>query len=482
MIDIDYNRYALGSYYDEEEAAIAFATAKYHFVTKLKLTAKRTEVEAKIVASDAIAASMKVDPKQRYKFDNTEFFEDGRTHHDTSIDPPLLIDESFYTQDECNGWFGEMNAAIEASRSEAKERLYEKIKNKDLSVSCADVLVDSNSAIRQFFEKGSYRSEEDMNAAVVAVVGDMGKSLRDFVSVPLKKREEYQKKEDYSGYLRKVCRLVRGNMVLFLGKHCYYCGRCINPDHPKKWYAYHLEHPGNLGEKDSKALHNREMMELRKCVPVCAPCNPTDNDRSFPIDLGYEKRILVPDSDLDSGKYPHTHIDDILDSTAFKSFYEEAEGMGLEYSKKVNENGVSLTNSSRGRCATFLELKLLVWKYFQILLDDIVTWRKISDYESPRVAFHSTVATLIKVLTNQCPGTEEGGRPCTGWRNLRNMCPYQYKGVHYDHNGGAGRGSKQRAPNGQKLCVNDYYGSSWERFIEEIRKCIVLCAECHMGN
>lgn len=47
--------------------------------------------------------------------------------------------------------------------------------------------------------------------------------------------------------------------------------------------------------------------------------------------------------------------------------------------------------------------------------------RKISDFDSPRYTFRSTVATLIKVLTNQCPGTEEGGQPCTGKRNLRNL-------------------------------------------------------------
>lgn len=78
------------------------------------------------------------------------------------------------------------------------------------------------------------------------------------------------------------------------------------------------------------------------------------------------------------------------------------------------------------------------------------------------------------MLTNQCPGTEEGG-PCTGKRNLRNLRPWQYKGVHFDHNGGDGTDSKQEV-------ISYYYSAPWERFIEEIRKCIVLCAECHMGN
>ena len=66
-------------------------------------------------------------------------------------------------------------------------------------------------------------------------------------------------------------------------------------------------------------------------------------------------------------------IDDILDSDQFNDFCEEAKKMNLDFSMQVGEKGVPERGSLISRCATFLELKLLVWKHFPgILLEDIV--------------------------------------------------------------------------------------------------------------
>mmetsp|Transcript_24075 Transcript_24075/g.36485 ORF Transcript_24075/g.36485 Transcript_24075/m.36485 type:complete len:215 (-) Transcript_24075:84-728(-) len=214
---------------------------------------------------------------------------------------------------------------------------------------------------------------------------------------------------------------------------------------------------------------------MMKCVPACRPCNPTgDENRSFPVDRFYPKQIVVADAALGSNQ----SIRAILESTRFKEFCAEAkDGMNLDYGGNVDDNGVPLSMSSNcqiKRVGTFLELKLLLWKYFPgILLEDIVLWRRISDYNSPRYAFRTTVMNLVKVLTNTCPGSE--GKNCTGWRNLRNLSPWQYAGIHLDHNGGDGRAAKS-------FVVNEAMSMTWENFLEELAKCLVLCSECHKGD
>eukprot|EP00984_Skeletonema_dohrnii_P028433 scaffold18417_cov79-Skeletonema_dohrnii-CCMP3373.AAC.1 len=328
--------YHLGTHPTAEEAGRYYATAKYHFCTKLKLLEHEEKVKAAVEAAAATLNAVN-DGDYSHKVTNFDFFEDGRSHHDTSKDPPILVDESYFTNDKCREYYQEMNAAIDASRVKAQEIMREKIKGKGQSVSCANVLADCKSPFHSFFRNGGYHSEQELGDAVAEVVGGvgMGKSLDNFYTIPLKKREDYINNDDYANYLRAVLKKVRGRMLLFLCKNCYYCGRKIDPDYAKKYYGYSFEHP-NLEDKNPTASHDRDMFELMKCVAVCVPCNLSGENkkkagRSYPIDRFYAKKILV---NVDDGDYPHQRIEDILESKTFNNFYKKAVNMGLEYTTK----------------------------------------------------------------------------------------------------------------------------------------------------
>ena len=348
------------------------------------------------------------------------------------------------------------------------------------SVPGAVILADVNSKICTFFEY-QVRSKKDLIELVDGVMEDFGeeKELGFFYNTAMiKERKAFNSELRYYAHLNQIRDVVGRRMVIYLGRCCKYCGRVVNPDHADKFRAWTTEHLSKLGKKSKNTSDmpgssaSKLIVELRKTVPACICCNPKgEKRRTWPVDYFYTRQILTDLNDL--GEYQE--IEDILNSTKFEDFYEEGVSMNLSYTGKVDEDGNKI-NGQRGRVATFLETKLLLWKHYPgFLLDDIVAWRKISDLKCPRYAFHFLILVLIKHLCNRCKGTADFDYNCTGWCNLRNLSAWQYSGIHYDHNGGDGRQSKVYS-------VSEMCAMSWKKLRAELIKCVVLCAECHKGD
>jgi hypothetical protein len=462
-ITLDMTTYPLGSYHNEIDAAIAYSTAYDHFVTKQKLD----NVAIKVMENKDKVSS---DAGTEDKYTNERFFNEGREHH-VYNKIPIMEYETHYSQDDCDRMHKEMDRRIEACSELAKEEFRRIYLGRRKSVHFKDILTPALSE-RVFFRQ--ITSVEELEAMVKEVTD---KELGFFTDMEnIRPSDDFPSRTDYLTYFRKLRLDVGRRIIYYLGVCCYYCGKEINPDDPKKWWAYCMEHLSIHGKKDvdpSKASGAEEVLvELNKGVSCCNLCNPVgDDERSFPIDRFYSKVLLVPDAEL--GEY--REIEAVFALPEFDKFVRVArDNMNMDYTREVDENGNWL--SGNGRSATFLEFKLLVWDCFGILLEDIVLWRKINDYASPRYAFRSTVWTLIKVLTNRCPGTIDelnGVQECTGWRNLRNLLPWQYSGIHFDHGRGAGCQAQK---------VWDFITCNWEVFVEQTKRCKVLCAECHKGE
>jgi hypothetical protein len=465
-INLDATNHPLGFYDEERDAAIAYSTAYYHFVTRRKLS----NVTIKVMENKDKVSS---DAGTEDKYTNERFFAEGREHHVVNK-IPIMKFKTHYSQDDCDRMHKEMDRRIEACSELAKEEFRRIYLGKRKSVPYEDILTPELSE-RVFLRQ--IMSVEDLEAMVKEVTG---KELGFFTDMEnIRQSNDFPSQSDYRSYFIRLRYDVGRRIMYYLGVCCYYCGKDVNPDDPKKWWAYCMEHLSIHGEKkvDPSKAKNRGgaeevLVELSKGVSSCILCNPVgDEKRSFPIDRFYSKMLLVPDAEL--GEY--RDIEAVFALPEFDKFVRVArDNMNMDYTQQVDENGNWL--SGNGRSASFLEFKLLVWDCFGILLEDIVLWRKINDYTSPRYAFRSTVWTLIKVLTNRCPGTiDELNRvqECTGWCNLRNLLPWQYRGIHFDHGRGAGCQARK---------VGEFMNSSWEVFVEQTKRCKVLCAECHKGE
>ena len=464
-ITLNNTKYPLGRYDDERDAAIAYSTAYNHFVTRHKLS----NVSIKVMENKDKVSS---DAGTEDKYTNERFFAEGRKHHDVN-EIPRLYDTTHYSQEKCERMHKAMNERIEDCSGLAMEEFGRIYLGKRESVPFKDILTPALSErifLRQIL------SVEDLEAMVKEVTD---KELGFFQDVEkIRQRKDFASQLLYRNYFIRLRCDVGRRIMCYLGGNCYYCGIEMNPDDPRKWWAYSMEHLSIHGEKEAEPSSAQDggvedlLVELNKGVSCCRPCNPNgDEKRSFPIDRFYSRMLLVPDADL--GEY--RDIKAVFALPEFQKFVRVArDNMSMDYTLEVDENGNWL--SGKGRSATFLEFKLLVWECFGILLEDIVLWRKINDYVSPRYAFRSTVWVLIKVLTNRCPGTiDELNRvqQCTGWRNLRNLLPWQYSGIHFDHGRGAGCQARK---------VREFISCSWEEFVEQTKRCKVLCAECHKGE
>jgi len=483
LVIIDGIKYFFGHYESEEGAAVAYATATYHLVhlprrLQIQEAASRAEDLAQAFALNG-PTSVPLEDESRDKYDNKPFYDEGRHHHNPDVVPDLF-DQQFFTKERCQEIHEEINKKIEQC-ADLQYKIYtEMFANRLKSIPCRAILSGIDAPIHSMFETNA-QSLEELKKMVISIMNEYGESKDlEFFYEP-EKMVKYEKDLNQQGKnaLALMQITVRRRMILYLCHKCYYCGASILPNHPGKWYGWDTDHLSILSDKvrntslrSGSALSHG--LEFLKCVPSCASCNPKgDEARTFPIDRFYHKMIVIDDDELSK----HQTVFDILDSERFKNFCDTARfKMNLDYSDYVDDNGVPSRRSEIHRCATFLELKLLVWECFPgILLEDIVVWRKISDHATPRYAFRTTVIKLVKVLSNCCPGTKEGGK-CTGKYNLRNLNAWQYCGIHLDHNGGAGTHSKKGGRH-----VSDYISHSWDEFIGEIRKCCVLCAECHMG-
>ena len=482
-IQFDDNEYSLGSYDTWNDAAKAYLTAQKFFVYNPKIQKVLDEIKR----LDAIDAEVKeaiangedlphVKPKFQYKLTNRHFFEDGRGHHEDNRNA-LPPNDDHYTNEECQLVLSQIDEKIEESKELALRLRRETYMGRLDSIPIRRIIAIPNHPIHEYFLAGPPKNLDELAAMVKKVVPD--KDLSFFLNRDsLRQPEDYPLEVDYHDYLRdSVYGMVGQRMILWLANSCIYCGKKPDFDDGDKWWAVTTEHLEYLGEKIAQTSHlvtqgyEKAMMEMIKTVSACRACNPIgDHNRRFPIDRFYWLRIPVLDNELP----PYQSINEILDSTKFETFIRRAiDDMNLEYSMKVDDEGYPLHENARtGRCATFLELKLLIWETFELLLEDLVMWRKISDYGSPRHAFRTTVMALLKVLTNQCPGSN--GK-CTGWKNLRNVCPWQLSGIHFDHNSGDGTWWKDDA-------VSQFIDRNWKTFIGEIRKCNILCCDCHKGD
>jgi hypothetical protein len=413
------------------------------------------------------------------KYTNVRFHSNGYKHHDKD-DKYSLGDNLYFSDDDKDAILDEIKTEIEKWEEEVQRRLLATLAAKGTSVPGADVLADVDSKICTFFAEAP-RSREHLINMVDGVMQDANedKQLGFFYNTDLiKEKNAFPSDNQYHEYMRGIRDQVGRRMVIYLGRSCYYCGRVVDPDNALKWWAWTTEHLSTQGKKSKGTSQMRfhsarnKIVELRKTVPACMCCNPKgDEHRTWPVDYFYTRQILTDLNDL--GEYQE--IEDILNSTKFKDFYEEGVSMNLTYTGKVDEDGNRIIGKG-GRVATFLETKLLLWKHYPgFLLDDIVSWRKISDLKCPRYAFHFLILVLIKHLCNRCKGTADFDYICTGWCNLRNLSAWQYSGIHYDHNGGEGTQSKV-------YCVSELCSMSWEKLHAELLNCVVLCAECHKGD
>ena len=486
----------MGAYDSELEAAVGYATASHHLVK----VPKRRKIHDAVLAADraynafvsAGPASVPMDDKSREKYDNSAFFEDNREHHVPGCIPELNPDHLYYSDDACHKMHKEMDEMIEQCADLRVKFHTEKYANKLKSLPCRAVFRDINAPIYEMFEHCANSVEEldDMVKRIMCAEGYEDLDLYFFYErEKIKSRESYGKNDTlYKGYVAKTIQhAVRKRMVTFLSKRCHYCGDCMDRyriNCAGKFYGWHNEHLSILGAKANRTSDNTSgeshALELVKTVPCCSGCNPCgDESRGLPVDRFQYLSIVVEDKDLPEHQTPRN----IVNSEKFKAFYKKACDMGLEYCGKVDVSGRPLAAGAQRtkRCADFLEFKLLIWELFQILLEDIVMFRRISDHSSPQYCFRTTVINLIKALCNSCPGTKKGGR-CRGKYNLRNLRPWEYVGCDYDHNSGDGIESKHPRLQEKGKSISALMGYDWEVFIEEICKCVVLCADCHMGD
>lgn len=455
--------YRLGTYKTAEKAGIIYATAKCYFVERYE--EHKQKVAAAVSKYEAMVDRLKLEGS--YKLSSYKFTAAGRKHHDPYQNPPDLPDTNNFSVAELHLMWKEMYEEIINAETTTMDIVWEQTLGKSYSKPCAKVLGDCESAFHKFFMRRNYKTAEELAKAVYEV--GLGKTIHDFYQ-PLRPKRERESDSDYRNYLQGVHKTLRSRMLLYQCHSCFFCGRRIDPNFYLKYWAYTFEHLDPTNKNESK-FANRDMFELMKTVPCCRPCNPSSEKRKWPVDL--TQMISIPVSDDKLPQY--RSVIEIISDDKFTKFYEEAKSMGLEYTQRVDEYGNPLRKrSSQGRCASFLELKLLLWKHYKVLLDDLVTFRKISDVPSPRYGFRTTIINLIKALTNQCPGPNGEGN-CTGWHNLRKLCPWQFVGIHFDHFSGDGTECKDDT-------VANLRCKRWDRFIGEILKCTVLCAECHMGT
>ena len=482
-IDIDGTRYCLGYDYDTlKDGVKAYLTAQKFFVYNPKIQKVLDEIKR----LDAIDAEVKeaiangedlphVKRKFQHKLTNRLFFEDGRGHHEDNRNA-LPPNDDFYSNEQCELFLSQIDEKIEESKDLALRLRRETYMGRLESIPIRRIIAIPNHPIHEYFLAESPKSLDELAAMVKKVVPD--KDLSFFLN--LDSLRQPGEVVDYHDYLKNIHGMVGQRLILWLAKSCIYCGRKPDFDDGDKWWSVTTEHLEYLGKKIGETSrlvcygYEKAMMEMIKCVFSCMGCNPIgDHMRKFPIDRFYWLRIPVLDSELS----PYQSIKEIIESTKFKNFISKAINvMNLEYTGKVNDDGYPLTdNAITTRCATFLELKILVWEIFGLLLEDLVMWRKISDHSSPRYAFRTTIVALLKVLTNQCPGTPDLEGGCTGRKNLRNVCPWQLSGIHFDHNSGDGTWWKDDV-------VGRFIHSNWKTFIGEICKCNILCCECHKND
>ncbi|KAL7456398.1 hypothetical protein ACHAWC_007901 [Mediolabrus comicus] len=408
--------------------------------------------------------------------DSQKFVEDGRHHHTT--DPPNLGKYQVIEDSEMIKTWKDINNQIE-QRNELRIKREENKKGRKFIPS--NQLLMKGGPLCRFIENEAPNTIAQLEDEVEYLVGKLkcnctgpSHTLESFCDdISLRK----QKISD----AKKIRNRVARRMVLHYGLYCCYCKAPCTPSRAKMYYGWSSEHMSCLGEKNenvSAINDSSELMEeLRNTYPCCILCNRIgDNKRTYVEDRSYQTQIPIEDSEM--GR--HVRIGYILGSRQFQDFTTECRNLGLDtYYNDYDENGRRTFTDKGGKLdfeyiPCYDEVKYILWKHYPgILLDDIVTFRKINDYYHPRGAFRMLVKNLVLVLSCQCFGPTKEENCDSPWRNLRNLAPHQYQGIHLDHFDGNER---------QVAQGTNWMLYTWDKFLEYMLDCVVKCGQCHMSK
>jgi hypothetical protein len=391
------------------------------------------------------------------RIDDT-FESSGRDHHNRI--PPGRNEFHFYGDKKYYGMvkteWGRMNGRIDAC-SEEWEKMRDMIDSSMVAKTCEEVL-EENPKLEKFYddiEKGVYRSIDEWRKRVMHIT---------------KKPLEYFHKKGSMKHKHIKLRLAH-RMLKYLCNHCYYCKGIISVKDVEEWYGVHFEHLPGKGEKkfdimmgvtNSKWTVGDHRKEVRKCATVCFGCNPKGEHgkkrRKYPID----RRYLPENLDLKDRK--HVPVKTIIEQPVFQKFLHRAKHMGFLHSKELNQDGTAKGGKIVG---TFYDLKMLIWTHFEVLLEDIVYWRKMTD-GIPIHLFYIAMTNLIKILCNKC--FETG---CV--LRTRNTPPHRLGEFHFDH-------YEYKSSKDKDITVMIRQNVELDKLLKELKLCTLRCAKCHRGR
>ena len=234
------------------------------------------------------------------------------------------------------------------------------------------------------------------------------------------------------------------------------CGYKVS-DHTKSSHlcAFHLDHMLKFWKKVDQCSNLKDdmaamLLESIKCRLACAFCHEFGNISD------YEEKIKqVCQLQYNFGNQHHT----------------ASEGLGIKEMALFVPECKSRGVFSKGRDAkvSWRTLEVLVWRYFKVILTDLVYWtskdwieKGATDTEKNRRGRYSNtlIVNLLKKLGVKCPGCAE---------DFMNKTAAMMTGIHMDH-----RGKKRKG-------ISDCIPFNIDILIEELKRgeCVPTCVFCH---
>ena len=235
------------------------------------------------------------------------------------------------------------------------------------------------------------------------------------------------------------------------------CGHKVS-DHAKssRLYAFHLDHMLKYWKKVNTCKKLRYdmaamLLESIKCRLACAFCHEFGNVPN------YEEKInQVCQLQYNFGSKHRT----------------AAEGLGIKemalFIPEIKSRGVFSKGSDAK--VSWRTLEVLVWRYFKVILTDLVYWtiedwimKSATDGKRTlrgRIIPNTVIVNLLKKLGVECPGCSE---------DFVNKTAAMMSGIHMDHRGKKGKG------------ISSLMSRNIDILIEELKRgeCVPTCAFCH---